>query len=831
MNGGQHGRSQPQWRSFKMRRDEMELERMMRGDLPAGSVTFLFTDVEGSTRLLHELGEELYSRALVEHRVTLRDIFVRRGGVEVDTQGDACFYAFPDAVAAIAAADEAQSALQGAPVQVRMGLHTGPAMRTDDGYVGREVHRAARIAAAGHGGQVLLSHETRRLVDADVLDLGDHRLKDFAEATWLFQLGSRRFPPLNTISNTNLRRPVSTFVGRAHDVEAVLALLNGGVRLLTLTGPGGSGKTRLATEAAAELIGKLSGGVFWVSLSTVRDPALVIPSIAQSLGARGELEERIGDRELLLVLDNLEQVVEAAAEITAVIERCPRLVIVATSRELLRVRGEVEYPVLPLAEQDAVQLFCQRARQQPSGTIAELCRRLDNLPLAVELAAAATSVLSPPQIVDRLGRRLDLLKGGRDLDGRQKSLRATIAWSHELLSSEEKALFARLAVFAGDWSLAAAEAVCLADLSTLQSLIEKNLVRRLGDRFGMLETIREYAAEQLDHAGDGDVLLSKLAGYLIETVRAEGPPQFLGRQPSAFALFAREHANVRLVMDWALQQRRHDVSLELIAALFMVWTSQGHLTEAIQWAEKGLQFRGEAAEDLWTRSLVGMSQIFRDAGDLSTSLQLKEELLDRYTRQESADPLLLPAIFVNLAEFAMNDGEFERAHELAEQSLRLRVARGLSPARALLSLGELALLRDDLVGAEKLLEEAASGLAALQDEVNGLSALERLGEVARRRGDHALAARRFQAAMKRCHFIGQKPLAGECLLGLSLVVEARGDVERAARLWGAGQAVHRSAGSSAARTREGEVFPGHFLAEGATLTFEQAITLGLSASN
>jgi predicted ATPase/class 3 adenylate cyclase len=809
----------------------MELERMTRGDLPAGSVTFLFTDVEGSTRLLHKLGEELYSRALAEHREKLRDVFARRGGVEVDTQGDAFFYAFPDAVAAIAAADEAQSALKGTPVQVRMGLHTGPAMRTDEGYVGREVHRAARIAAAGHGGQVLLSHETRLLVDADVLDLGDHRLKDFAEPTWLFQLGSRRFPPLNTISNTNLRRPASSFVGRAHDVEAVLAMLNGGVRLLTLTGPGGSGKTRLATEAAAELVGKTSGGVFWVALSAVRDPALVIPTIAQALGARGELADSIGDRELLLVLDNLEQVVEAAAEIIALIERCSRLVIVATSRELLRVRGEVEYPVLPLAEQDAVQLFCQRARQQPSATIAELCRRLDNLPLAVELAAAATSVLSPPQIVERLGRRLDLLKGGRDLDGRQKSLRTTIAWSHELLSPEEKALFARLAVFAGDWSLAAAEAVCLADLSTLHSLVEKNLVRRLGDRFGMLETIREYAAEQLDHAGDGDALLSTLAGYLIETVQAEGPPHFWGRQPSAFACFEREHANIRQVMDWALQRRRHDVSLELIAALFRFWHSQGHLTEAMGWAEKALQVRGEAAEDLWNRSLVGISEIFKHAGDPSTTLQLKQELLDGYARQETADPLLLPAMFFNLAELAMNVGEFERARELAEESLRLRVTRGLSPAMALFLLGMLALERDDLVGAEKLIEEAASGLAALQDEVNGISALERLGEVARRRGDHALAAHRFQEAIQQCRVIGQKAITGECLLGLAMVVEAGGDVERAARLWGAGQAVLRSAGAIAARTREGEAFPGHLLAEGGALTFEQAITLGLSASN
>ncbi len=471
--------------------------------LPSGTVTLLFTDVEGSTRLLGELGAEAYAAALFDHRRVLRACFEGRGGVEVDTQGDAFFFAFPSAPDAVAAAQEAQRKLAGGAIGVRIGLHTGTPHVTDEGYVGEDVHLGARIAAAGHGGQVLVSAATRALVDAETLDLGEHRLKDFEQPVAIFQLGHERFPPLKTISNTNLPRPASSFVGREREVAALAGLLDD-ARLVTLTGPGGSGKTRLAIETAADLAGRFRHGVFWVGLATVRDPDLVVPAIAQTLGARDGLASHVGEREMLLLLDNLEQAIDAAPALAALVEACPNLTLLVTSRELLRVRGEVEYPVPPLADPDAFDLFCARSRLDPDGTISELCRRLDNLPLAVELAAARTSVLSPAQILDRLGQRLDLLTGGRDADPRQRTLRATIAWSYDLLTPDEQALFRRLAVFAGGCTLEAAEAVAGADLDTLQSLVDKSLVRRTEDRFWMLETIREFAVEELTASDPAD---------------------------------------------------------------------------------------------------------------------------------------------------------------------------------------------------------------------------------------------------------------------------------------------------------------------------------------
>jgi len=309
----------------------------MQRDLPSGSVTLLFTDVEGSTKLLHKLGAEGYASALGEHRRVLREAFAAHGGVEVDTQGDALFVAFPTPSGGLDAAVTALDRLSGGPIAVRMGLHTGTPLLTEEGYVGEDVHKGARIAAVGHGGQVLLSKETCELVAADVMDLGEHRLKDFADPVWIFQLGSDRFPPLKTISNTNLPRPASSFVGRDREIEDVVMLLQGGARLLTLTGAGGSGKTRLAIEAAAELVPDFRNGMFWVPLAPLRDPTLVLETAAQTLGAKDGLAEHIGARELLLLLDNLEQVIEAAPELASLVESCPNLKLLVTSRELLRV--------------------------------------------------------------------------------------------------------------------------------------------------------------------------------------------------------------------------------------------------------------------------------------------------------------------------------------------------------------------------------------------------------------------------------------------------------------------------------------------------------------
>src|SRR5687768_14540386 len=469
--------------------------RVTRSDLPSGTVTFLFTDVEGSTRLLHALGAEGYADALATHRRILREASARHGGVEVDTQGDAFFIAFPTAPGALAAADEARHQLRTGPIRVRMGLHTGSPHLTDEGYVGPDVHRAARIAAAGHGGQILVSAATAQLLDGPALrDLGDHRLKDLTAAERIFQADPDEHPPLKTLHQTNLPVPATPFLGREAELAELSALLaRDGVRLVTLTGPGGSGKTRLALQAAADAAEAFAAGVWWVPLAALRDPALVLDGASAALGASGDLAEHIGDKRLLLLLDNFEHLTPAAADLAPLLAACPNLTLLVTSREPLHLAGEHEYAVDPLQRSEAVELFMTRALAArrdivANGEVALICERLDDLPLAIELAAARLKVLSPAVSLERLEQRLPLLAGGtRDAPERQRTLRATIEWSHELLTPDEQRLFARLAVFRGGCTLEAAEAVVDADLDTLQSLVDKSLVRvRDSGRFWML---------------------------------------------------------------------------------------------------------------------------------------------------------------------------------------------------------------------------------------------------------------------------------------------------------------------------------------------------------
>ncbi len=477
-------------------------------ELPGGTVTFLFTDIEGSTQLLHELGDG-YADALVAHRRALRAAFEANAGVEVDTQGDAFFVAFARASDALAAARDGQDALAGGPVRVRMGVHTGEPIVTDEGYVGIDVHRAARIAAVGHGGQVLVSHATRELAGADGLhDLGEHRLKDLTAPERIYQLGEGEFPPLKSLNQSNLPAQPTPFVGREKELGEVLGLLGDpAIRLLTLTGAGGSGKTRLAVQAAAEVVDDYEHGVWWVPLQAVHEPERVGAAIASAIGARAELAAHLGDRRVLLVLDNFEQVAEAAPELGELLASCSNLRLIVTSREILRLTAEREYAVPPLVEQESVGFFLARARAvsagfQPDEHVLPICRRLDHLPLALELAAARVKALSTKQILDRLERALPLLTGGaRDVPERQRTLRGAIAWSYELLSPEEQDAFRRLGIFAGGFTLDAAEQVADADLDALQSLVEKSLVRFGGERYSLLETIREFAVEQLNETG------------------------------------------------------------------------------------------------------------------------------------------------------------------------------------------------------------------------------------------------------------------------------------------------------------------------------------------
>ncbi len=533
----------------------------MRPELPTGTVTFLFTDVEGSTRLLHELGAQRYAEALAEHRRLLRDAFSRHGGVEVDTQGDAFFVAFPTAAGALAAAGEAQAALADGAVRVRVGIHTGTPVLSDEGYVGADVHRAARIAAAGHGGQVLLSAATASLVARDgLVDLGEHRLKDLSAPERIYQLGEGEFPPLKTLYQTNLPVPTTTFLGRERELAEIDALLRrDDVRLVTLTGPGGTGKTRLALQAAAAAAERFPDGTWWVALAPLRDPALVLATAAAAVGASGDLAEHIGDKRLLLLFDNFEQVMAAADRLGELLRRCPNLRALVTSRELLQLPGEHAYPVPPLEPDEGVQLFLARARAvrpdfDGDGTIAELCARLDQLPLAIELAAARMRMMSPTQVLQRLSRRLELLKGGRGVDARQETLRATIEWSYELLSVDEQRLFARLAVFRGGSTLEAAEEICAAELDLLQSLVDKSLVRARDERFWMLETLREYAAERLDASGEAERMRRRHADYFTE-LASQAEPHLRRDEQEWLDRLERERDNIRAAFD-TLEQRR-----------------------------------------------------------------------------------------------------------------------------------------------------------------------------------------------------------------------------------------------------------------------------------
>ena len=596
---------------------------------PSGTVTLVFTDVEGSTRLLRELGRDAYLAALDGQRRIVRAACARHGGYEVDTAGDGFFYAFASAGEAVAAVEEAMADLEETTIRVRVGMHTAEPGLDPPKYVGLDVHKAARIMGAGHGGQVLLSQATAGLVDGrEVRDLGDHRLKDFDEPVRLFQLGTVEFPPLKTLNNTNLPVPASSFVGRERELAEVGSLLrNGGGRLVTLAGPGGSGKTRLAIEAAAEVVGDYPDGVFWVGLASLRDPALVVETIAQALGARAGLAEQIGSRALLLVLDNFEHVIDAAAELSALLAACRNLRLLVTSRELLRLQGEVEYQVPPLDESEAEELFCARSRLPRDDEIADLCRHLDDLPLAVELAAARTAVLSPAEIRDRLPQRLDLFKGGRDADPRQQTLRATIEWSYELLGEPEKLLFARLSVFAGGCTLDAAEAIVGADVDTLQSLVDKSLVRRTGGRFWMLETIAELARERLHTSDEADEIGRRHAEWFLALAEEAEPILKGAEQPEWLQRLENDHDNLRASLDWFLEHDEPELAVRLAGALWLFWYMHGHVTEARRWLRRALDAASDEPSEPRAKVLDGAGYLAHEQGENDEAIRLLEASL------------------------------------------------------------------------------------------------------------------------------------------------------------------------------------------------------------
>jgi predicted ATPase/class 3 adenylate cyclase len=678
----------------------------MRPGLPSGTVTFLFTDVEGSTHLLHELGADLYTEALAKHRRIVRDALAAHNGVEVDTQGDAFFIAFPTAEDAIVAAAEARDGLVADQVRVRMGIHTGTPRLTDEGYIGADVHRAARIASAGHGGQILVSAATVATVGADGMrDLGEHRFKDFDEPISVYQLGDERFPLLRTISNTNLPRPASSFVGRETEVTEVASMLRNGARLLTLTGPGGTGKTRLAIEAAATLVPECKAGVFWIGLAPLRDPALVSETIAQTLGAKDGLADHIGEREMLLLLDNLEQVVEAAAELATLVEECPHLRLLVTSRERLRVRGEVEYPVRPLAEREAVELFSARSGLAPDPTIAELCRRLDNLPLAVELAAARTAALTPAEILERVSQRLDLLSGGRDADARQQTLRSTIAWSYDLLTAEEQRLFSRLAVFAGGCTVDAAERVIDADLDVLQSLVDKSLVRHTDGRFWMLETIREFAGQRFAVADEAGAIKRRHAEYVL-ALAEEAEPNLLARGSEKwFDRLDLELDNIRAALDFLESQGEIQTALRLAGSLAEFWDQRTLHGDGLTRLDRLLQ-ADESRTPARGKALDAIIPLQAKTGDLEGALRYGEEALALH--RSLGDRRGEAGALWGLGYAFLEQGDLDRAEERVGEAVRLYREVGETGYLrwAIRTLAFTYLTRGDLGRARPLYEEA-----------------------------------------------------------------------------------------------------------------------------
>jgi predicted ATPase/class 3 adenylate cyclase/DNA-binding CsgD family transcriptional regulator len=734
-------------------------------NLPSGTVTLLFTDIEGSTRLLQGLGDR-YASVLAECRQLLRATFQEWNGREVDTQGDAFFIAFARATDAVLAAVDVQRALfahpwpEDAVVRVRMGLHTGEPTRTREGYVGLDVHRTARIMSAGHGGQVLLSQATANLVEQDLTDdvtlrdLGEHHLKDLARSKHLFQLVisglPADFPPLKTLDTNpnNLPVQLTPFIGREQELQTIVQLLrNEDLRLLTLTGPGGAGKTRLGLQVAAELSDFFVDGVFFVNLSPISDAALVVPAVAETLSIQeradpfllNRLKDVLRQKQMLLLLDNFEQVIDAGVQLVDLLAACRGLKMLVTSREVLHVQAERDFPVPPLELPDpkrlpeldvlshnaAIALFLQRAQavkpdfqltNANARAIVEICVRLDGLPLAIELAAARMKLLPPQALLARLDQRLAALTGAsRDLPVRQQTLRNTIAWSYNLLDAAEQRLFRRLSVFVDGCMLQAVDAVCTSlddndgaaqALDGIASLVDKSLLHQTEQegvelRFMMLETIREYGLERLTVNGEMEATRQAHAGYYL-SLAEEAEPQLINNQQIMWLVrLDREHENLRAALHWLIEQGEAKQNLEMALRL-------GTALEQF-WVVRGYNSEGRTFLDQALIASVGVATPTR-AKALSTAGRL-----------------------------ALNQGDFERGEVLCEHHLALCRELGDTAgiALALQRLAVVAWVRNNTMAAYELTEEALALWRELGDKANIAWALSWLAYIACQQGEYA----------------------------------------------------------------------------------------------
>jgi predicted ATPase/class 3 adenylate cyclase len=729
---------------------DVSVDDMEMGDLPTGTVSLLFSDIEGSTVLLSRLGAA-YADALDGQRQVLRKAWAGHGGTELGTEGDSFFVVFATAEEAVAAATQAQHELAGyewpagEQVRVRMGIHTGTPTVHDGGYVGMDVHRAARIAGAAHGGQVLISEPTARLTaeclpdGVGVRDLGAHQLKDIAQAERLFQLtieGLRSdFPPAKTLGTaSSLPRPATPLVGRNGEVAELTALLGSlDVRLVTLTGPGGSGKTRLAIGVAQALVMRFPDGVYFVPLAAVTTSDVMWTSIAEVLdvppAARvpPDLYEHVAHRASLLILDNLEQINTADDVVAQLLDAAPSMVVIATSRRPLHVPAEHEHPVPPLELPDegtvaqaersgAVQLFLQHAKKvRPSfqltadnaADVAELCRRLDGLPLALELAAARTKLLSPAALLTRLDQALDLAATGRLGPSRQKTLRDTVAWSYDLLEEEQRVFFRRLGVFSGGSDLDAVAAVIrdgLRDVDPLDlvgDLVDASLLSitegPAGEpRVAMLGTIRAYALDQLKEAGELDTVQERHAQHFLEVAEDMGELLNGVEHIAVRAQFEADHDNFRSALRFAFASATDgggatDVRLgpRLCAALAGFWTASGYFAEMRRWLERAIEFRSDQHSPELARCLTELAFNVNGGGDHDKASEYASASVAMWRRL--ADSSGLPRALGIYGEVEVERGHPDAARELHEEALRLAQDAGDSSA-ILVATGELASL-------------------------------------------------------------------------------------------------------------------------------------------
>jgi len=863
---------------------------------PTGTITFLFTDIEGSTRLWERDAKAMQS-ALTRHDAILHRVIEEQEGHVFKTVGDAFCCAFSTATDALTAALEAQRALFteewgfGGGVRVRMALHTGAAEERGGDYFGPPLNRVARLLSAGHGGQVLLSLATQELVrdqlppDVGLWDLGEQRLKDLFRPERVFQLVAdglpSEFSPLKTLGArpNNLPLQPTPLVGREREVEEIAEwLCSEEARLLTLTGPGGTGKTRVALQVGADLLDEFDDGVFFVALAAITDPELVPSTIAGPLGVKESAEQSLMEtlksylhhKHLLLILDNFEQVLEGTSVVGDLLGACPRLEILATSRIPLRLYGEREYPVPPLAVPDsrslpplevltqyeAVRLFVERAKavkadfsvtNENAPAVAEICARLDGLPLSIELAAARVRLLAPQAMLTRLGNRLKLLMGGaRDLPTRQQTLRGTIDWSYELLEEVEKTLFGRLSVFAGGCTLDAIEGICdpggdIDALEGAQSLLEKSLSRReegvAGEsRLEMLETIHEYARERLEESGEAEEIKRAHAEYFL-ALAEEAEPELKGPDQLEWLQgLEAEHDNMRAALGWALQRGETELVLRLGGALWWFWFVRGRYSEGRRWLEEALATDGRGSLESRAMVLAGVGALAYEQGELDRAEEACEEGLDllvhEATERSEAKLYLLLSLghvalsredhsratelfeeslalsremghglgragsVMSLATVSYEQGDSHRAAELFEQSMDLFRERGdkVGLAWCLINLGLVVSSQGDIGRAAKLTEEGIALLRELGAGADTAIGLCNLGWMALLQNDLGKAADLYQESLVLAWDAGLDPVVLTTLEGCACVAGAQGETQRAAQLWGAAEALQEARG-------------------------------------